>query len=172
MKNKILCVTPSEGAIGFLTAGKCYDIERTTADGQLVRVINDQGDEVGIFVGQSSLGTFRQLNMNALHTEALGMDMDLEETAERAKSRAFIATLCKGFTQQYQIFNGGPFVEKLYAALPDGRVFRSDEHDCPNANFNQPHFEWTHIPELSIDDLPKMAYTSFCGTYPVPEQCQ
>lgn len=43
MKATVLCITPSEEAVGYLTAGKQYDIESTCSDGKCVRVIDDQG---------------------------------------------------------------------------------------------------------------------------------
>ncbi|CAI2459602.1 MULTISPECIES: hypothetical protein [Serratia] len=61
MKAKVLCITPSEEAVGYLTAGKQYDIESTCANGQCVRVIDDQGDEISIYVVKSSYGKFREL---------------------------------------------------------------------------------------------------------------
>ncbi|ALL37779.1 MULTISPECIES: hypothetical protein [Serratia] len=61
MKATVLCITPSEEAVGYLTAGKQYDIESTCSDGKCVRVIDDQGDEISIFVDQSSYGKFREL---------------------------------------------------------------------------------------------------------------
>ncbi|MFM1133831.1 hypothetical protein WFL23_12180 [Yersinia enterocolitica] len=58
MKRKILCIAPSEEAVGYLTAGKWYDIESTCANGQCVRIIDDQGDEVSLFVERGTYGEF------------------------------------------------------------------------------------------------------------------
>ncbi|HEC1651077.1 hypothetical protein [Yersinia frederiksenii] len=58
MKRRIQCIAPSEAAVGYITAGKWYDIESTSADGQCVRIIDDQGDEVSILMGRTSYGEF------------------------------------------------------------------------------------------------------------------
>lgn len=61
MKDKIQCITPSEEAIGYLTARKWYDIVSTSADGRCVRIIDDQGDEISIALELPSYGTFRRV---------------------------------------------------------------------------------------------------------------
>lgn len=177
MKNKILCVTPSEDAIGFLTAGKCYDIESTCANGQCVRAIDDQGDELSIFVDQSSLGTFRQLNMNALHTEALEMnaaiDFNTEQNRqmaeEKAKRDAFREMLCRGFIKQYII--AGKRMEVLWAILPNGSIYRTGELAAPNPDFDKTGREWT-LCDISEGHLIKTEGVSFCGNYHVPAACK
>lgn len=64
MKTQIKCITPSEEADGYLTAGKLYDVLSTSADGQCYRVTDDQGDEISIFADQSSHGTFQTFHFS------------------------------------------------------------------------------------------------------------
>lgn len=110
------------------------------------------------------------LEFNRAHDVNTRLNSEYDDIVAERKTR--LATLCRGFSQQYQIYNGGPYVEKLYAVLPDGRVFRcADEFDLPNNIFNHIDSEWKHIPALTIDDLPKMANTTFCGNYEIPQQC-
>ncbi|WP_042857981.1 hypothetical protein [Dickeya sp. NCPPB 3274] len=115
------------------------------------------------------------INLDECHAAALEMnrafDLNIKEKEVQAD------TLCRGFRMKYSYvrgvrqFKSDMPVEKLYAVLPDGRVFRSEEIELPNQYFDAPDREWTFMPNLTIDDV-KLMFAEFCGRYPKPASIQ
>ncbi|MDC9615851.1 hypothetical protein PSI19_18650 [Xenorhabdus khoisanae] len=81
-----------------------------------------------------------------------------------------IEKLCKGYSKI--LTEGSQWVERLYAVLPDGRVFRSEEINmqnlCPTPYFDTNGRVWDFMPTMTLRDVEYDCKGRFCGKYKIP----